>query len=152
MAGDFDDTLDPRLSAAGRAVQALPCEQPPRDLIARTLAHIANNYQKPVKRVFWMLRPITHPLARFAAAAVIIAALFPMTDLNIADPIGKQIEKRIFGHAATTHIERMLDRFLVRHYPANCSQEDLDELIGIPRPDFVPVRPRRVACVSFDGV
>lgn len=115
---------------AGEAVQALPRPQPPRDLAARTMARIGAC--KPVKRVFLLLRPITHPLARLAAAILIIYSLAPMTDLDIATPLGRGIEKNVLGSAATDRIEGFVDNMLVQHGPASYSW-DPDDFMGVRR-------------------
>ncbi|HEY3324579.1 MAG TPA: hypothetical protein VGP72_29270 [Planctomycetota bacterium] len=142
---------DPELARLGKAVSRLPREEPPPNLVARTLAHISANCQ-PVKRVFWLLRPITHPLARFAAAALIIAALLPMTNINMADALGSRIEHKIIGREATDRIQSAVDRLLVRHCPASYSQQDLDEFVGIPRPQFKPMRRGVVSFIGVGGV
>ena len=130
---------DPALRRAGEAVAQLPSEDPPPDLVARTLARIAASY-KPVKRVFWMFRPIFNPVARFAAAAAIIVALLPMADLNLATPLGTRIESRIIGPENTDNIEDFVDDLLVRNGPPVYPQYELDAWVGVPRAQFPPLR------------
>lgn len=121
---------DPRLLKAGNAVARLSRPTPPPDLVGRTLARIAAGY-KPVKRVFWMLRPITNPLARIAAVAAIICTLTPMTDLNLADPLGRNIENKIIGRQGTDRLEGIVDSILVRNGTPSYSQPELDAVIGV---------------------
>lgn len=124
------DLSDPRLARMGEALSNLPRPTPPPDLVARTLARIASQY-KPVKRVIWLLRPITHPLARVAAAAVIIYTLTPMTDLDMADPIGRNIEQSVIGRQGTDKLEGFVDNLLVRNGPSTYSQSELDAMMGV---------------------
>lgn len=133
------DLNDPKLIQAGEAVARLPQENPPRDLVARALARIAEGY-KPVKRVFWMLRPITHPMARVAAAAVIILIMLPMTDLNLADPLGAGIENRILGRGTTDRVEHFVDTLLIRHGPATYSEPDPHAFMGVQQPCDTRIR------------
>jgi len=135
--GVHEDDLSPELARLGDSVAKLPRETPPADLVTRTLNRISAGY-KPVKRVFWMLRPITNPLARVVAAAMIIAALAPMIDMNVADPLGRKIESNIIGRETADRVEGFLDGVL-RHGDSY-SQDELDAVIGIRRPDFKPVR------------
>jgi hypothetical protein len=136
--GDHEnDDLSPELARLGEQVANLPGETPPSDLVARTLSRISTSY-KPVKRVFWMLRPITNPLARVAAAAMIIAGLAPMMDMNVAEPLGAKIEASIIGREAADQVEDFIDGML--RPGKTYSQDELDATIGIRRPDFKPVR------------
>ncbi len=136
--GDHEnDDLSPELARLGEQVANLPGVTPPADLVARTLSRISSSY-KPVKRVFWMLRPITNPLARVAAAAMIIAGLAPMMDMNVAEPLGAKIEASIIGREAADHVEDFIDGML--RPGKTYSQDELDATIGIRRPDFKPVR------------
>jgi len=137
---EFDTLDDSKLTGIGRAISRMSLETPPPDLVTRTLARISERCQ-PVKRVFILLRPIYHPLARLGAAAAIILALSPLTDIATADKLGAKIESRIIGRQVTDRIEMFVDGLLVRHGPALYTQDDLDSLIGIPRPVFSPVRP-----------
>lgn len=134
-----DGLDDPALRRAGEAVEQLPPVTPPPDLVARTLERIAAGY-RPVKRVFWLFRPIFNPVARFAAAAAIVVVLLPMTDLNLATPLGSRIEDGIIGRDATDDIEDFVDGLLVRNGPPRYTQYELDAWLGVPRPAPVPVR------------
>jgi hypothetical protein len=131
---DFDKELnDPDLARMGAAIEGLSRATPPSDLVARTMARISERCT-PVKKVFWMLRPITHPVARIAAAAMIIFALTPMTDVNIADPIGAKIEKNIIGSQTAENVEHFLDRLLVRYNSAqDYTQCNPDVFMGANR-------------------
>lgn len=126
-----EELNDPKLIRAGEAVARLPHPQPPEGLAARTLARISSSY-KPVKRVFWMLRPITHPLARVAAAALIIYTLFPMTDVDLGARLGMQIEQNIMGHTVGDRVEAFVDGVLTNHNYTADSQAYLDSFMGIP--------------------
>ena len=143
------EDLDPELAKVGEAAANVPYEGPPADLVSRTLARISSGVI-PVKRVFWMLRPITHPLARIAAAALIIFAFAPMLDINLADPLGSRIEARIIGSKTAAHIEGLLDRVLTSQ-GNSYSQDDLDSVMGIRRPNFVPVRRVSVSSSRRNG-
>jgi hypothetical protein len=149
----MDDTKNENatdaLRRAGEAVSNLPPVEPPTDLVARTMATIAAGY-KPVKRAFWLFRPIINPVARFAAAAVIILALLPMADLTLATPLGTKIEDKVIGSDAADDIEDFVDGLLVRNGPPNYPQYELDAWVGVPRPTFVPVR--RATCQKPKGV
>src|SRR5436305_6365704 len=113
MGADENEDLSPEMMRAAEAMSKLSPIDPPKDLVTRTLALISASY-KPVKRVFWLLRPITHPLARIAAAAVIIFSFALMIDMNLADPLGSRIESLIIGRQTADRFEGLLDRVLVR--------------------------------------
>lgn len=134
-----DGLDDPVLRRAGECVARLTPEEPLPDLVARTVARVAAGYG-PVKRVFWLVRPIFNPVARLAAAAAIIVILLPMTDLNLATPLGLRIENRIIGSEATDDIEDFVDALLVRNGPPNYTQYELEAWVGVPRAFFPPVR------------
>jgi hypothetical protein len=137
-----DEPLAPPLARAGGAVADLPREDPPADLVKRTLARIAEQCQ-PVKEVFWLLRPIFSPAARVAAAAAIILVMLPMADVDVAAPLGAKIERGIIGPAAAERIEHVLDSILVRNGPPQYSEYELNALMGIQRPRFEPPPARR---------
>ena len=140
MNHDEPNLSDPELVRAGEAVARLSRPSAPAGLAARTLARISQQY-KPMKRVFWMLRPITHPIARIAAAALIIYALAPMTDLDIASRLGVQIEKHVLGQALEDHVEALVDNVLIRHdISIGESQPYLDSFMGV---QHVPNNSRR---------
>ncbi|MCY3021384.1 MAG: hypothetical protein NTW87_20410 [Planctomycetota bacterium] len=134
-----DDLQEPELVRAGAEVARLPKLEPPPDLVARTLARLTAGY-KPVKRLFWLLRPIYNPVARVAAAAIIIVTMLPMADLNMATPLGARIEQRIIGRRAADRIEVFIDKLLLRNGPPKYSQYELQEWLGVPKPEFTPVR------------
>ncbi len=127
---DEPNLNDPKLIRAGESVARLSRPQPPAGLAARTLARISASYQKPIKKVFWMLRPITHPVARVAAAAMIIYALAPMTDLDVASQLGVQIERHVTGHVFENHVEALVDSVISS--PGD-SQPYLDSFMGVQR-------------------
>ena len=127
---DEPNLNDPKLIRAGELVARLSRPSAPAGLAARTLARISASYQKPIKKVFWMLRPITHPVARVAAAAMIIYALAPMTDLDVASRLGVQIERHVTGHVFENHVEALVDSVISS--PGD-SQPYLDSFMGVPR-------------------
>ena len=131
---------DPALRRAGEAVARLAQIEPAPDLVARTLARIAAGY-KPVKRAFWLVRPIFNPVARLAAAATIVLLMMPMTDLNMATVLGAPIEERIIGRHATDHVEGFIDGLLVRNGAGAYPQYELEAWVGAPRPHW-PAPPR----------
>src|SRR4051812_30383626 len=120
-----NEFADPKLNQAGEAIRSLARPQAPRDLASRTLARVMAELA-PVKRKWLVLRPITHPVARVLAAASIMMVLFPMTTLDVADPLGSRIEERIVGANVVNRVENFVDRILVRTGPATYSQTDLD--------------------------
>ena len=123
------------LAHLGEKLAHLSSPKPPSRLVSRTLARISAQC-KPIKRVFWMLRPITNPLARIVAAATIIYALAPMTDLDWADPLGARIEQHL-GRHTTDNIEGFVDNMLINHTTTgNYTQSELDAFVGIQRPLF----------------
>jgi hypothetical protein len=139
---DLND-MTPEMQRAGDAVARLSRPDAPADLTARTLARaIAGS--KPVKRVIWFLRPITHPVARVAAAAMIIAMMSPMTDLNTADALGQRIEQKIIGPQVADHIEGFVDSILVMRGAPGYEQSDLDALMGVNRPHTIRRQPKAV--------
>ena len=107
--------------------------QPQVCLASRTLNRIEIEC-KPAKKVIWLLRPITHPLARIAAAAVIIYTLAPLTDLKIAAPLGASIEEKILGARAAERIEEIVDVLLINYGDSSYPQSYLDAFMGDPRP------------------
>ena len=109
---------DPTLEQAGEAVARLSRPLPPAGLAARTLARISGSCA-PVKRIFWMLRPITHPIARIAAAALIIYTLAPMTDMEIGSHLGSQLEEHVLGSTVEDPVEHFVDGVLTHYAPAD---------------------------------
>ena len=127
---DEPNLNDPKLLRAGEAVARLSHPEAPQGLAARTMARISSSY-KPVKRVFWLLRPITHPLARIAAAALIIYMLFPMTDVDLGARLGMQIEQNFMGHVVGDRVEALVDGVLTNHNYTTDSQAYLDSFMGV---------------------
>ena len=126
---DEPNLNDPKLIRAGESVARLSRPSAPAGLATRTLARISAQC-KPIKKVFWMLRPITHPVARVAAAAMIIYALAPMTDLDVASQLGVQIERHVTGHVFENHVEALVDSVISS--PGD-SQPYLDSFMGVQR-------------------
>jgi hypothetical protein len=135
--------LDENLLRLGDSISGLSRPTPPAGLAARTMAHIQANL-KPAKRVFWLLQPITNPVARVAAAAAIVAMLFPLTDFETGATLGRGIENRL-GARVTDSIESMVDNVLVQTTgPGVYSQTYLDSFMGVNRPKDRP-KVKRVA-------
>ncbi|MFH0938822.1 MAG: hypothetical protein V1899_06035 [Planctomycetota bacterium] len=126
------DLADAELLRASEAVAGLPQPEPPRDLVSRTVARVVKDVYS-FKKVFWLLRPITNPVARLVAAALIIVILTPMTDLNMADSLGARIEQRILGRRVIDRFEILVDRVLVIRGPSYYSQDELDAFMGVQR-------------------
>jgi len=129
-----DELNDPKLKAAAEAVENLPRPEPRAGLTARTLQRISAGY-KPVKKVYFLLRPITHPLARIAAAAVIIYALAPMTDIDFGSKAGSFVEQHILGPSVSDRIDNFVNGMLSKHeWMSADSQPYLDAFMGVSRP------------------
>ncbi|HYF47902.1 MAG TPA: hypothetical protein VEJ63_00735 [Planctomycetota bacterium] len=127
---------------AANAVAALKHEEPPQGLAGRTLSRIAES--QPVKRVFFMLRPITHPIARVAAAALIILSIVPIADVETATALGQRIEERITGAKVTERVERIVDKLLAYQGTPSFSPHEL-EPFGPEERLIVPKGKRRQA-------
>ena len=108
---------DPKLVKAGEAVAGLSRPQPPAGLAARALARISASM--PAKKVFWMLRPITNPVARIAAAALIIYTLAPLTDIEWGSKLGAQIEEHVTGSSVEDPVENFVDGVLTHYTPGD---------------------------------
>ena len=141
---------DPVLRGAGEAVARLAAVEPPPGLAARTLARLTAGCQ-PVKRAFWLFRPIFNPLARLAAAAAIIFLLAPMTDLNMATPLGMRIEG-VIGVRATDHLEGFIDSLLVRNGVPDYPEYELEAVIGVRRPNFPVLRRHQNTAAKINRV
>jgi hypothetical protein len=111
------DLNDPGLAHAREAVAGLSRPLPPAGLAARTMARISGAL--PVKKVFWMLRPITHPIARIAAAALIIYTLAPLTDMEWGSHLGAQIEEHVLGSSVEDPVANFVDGVLIHYTPAD---------------------------------
>ena len=126
--------LNPEQARAAEAIAGLSRSEPPVGLAQRTLNRLAE--VKPIKRAVWFLRPITNPVARVAAAALIVFTLSPMTDLNWADSLGQRIEQSV-GSRVADGFESFVDGILVYQRPGNYKQSDLDALMGVNRGNSV---------------
>jgi hypothetical protein len=124
------DNADPQFRHAAEAVSSLSAETPPAGLAQRTINRITAEC-RPFKKAFWMLRPITHPLARLAAAALFIITLTPLTNIHMAAPLGSRIEQRVIGSELADRIEVIVDGILVKQGTQPYRQEDLDEFMGL---------------------
>jgi hypothetical protein len=128
------DAAGPDMDRLGERIAGLSRPTPPANLAARTMAHIQSNLQ-PAKRVFWMWRPITNPVARMAACAAIVAMLFPLTDFETGANLGNGIERRI-GSRVAESIESMVDRVLISTGgQGEYSQSYLDSFMNVNRPN-----------------
>jgi hypothetical protein len=139
-----DETLDlnAEQTHAAEAVAALPKADPPSGLAARTLARVVES--QPVKRVFWMLRPITSPIVRIAVAALIIMSIVPLADVDIATSLGKRIQEKIIGERVTERVERIVDGLLAYQGGPNFSSPaDLEPFGPEERLQLKRVKPRQ---------
>lgn len=141
---DDNDGLNDELRALGAEVGGLPSVEPLAGLAARTLDRVRQEC-KPVKKVFFMLRPITNPIARLSAAAAIVFLVLSLADMDTADRLGSRIEQRILGRAMTDRVEGIVDNLLVRYSNNNYSQAYLDVYMDTQAPNVVnrkrPVKP-----------
>jgi hypothetical protein len=112
---------------AAAAVSHLRRPAPPAGLAKRTLARLAGL----PKRTVWYLRPITHPLARIAAAAVIIYTLAPLTDFDLAAPLGAKLQAHIISSQVADKVAGVVDRLLLMAGPQNYSQSELEALMNM---------------------
>lgn len=125
MSSDDDLKFDAQMLEAGNAVARLSRPKVPQGLAARTLARIAAA-SAPVRQRLWLFRPITNPSARCAAAAAILMALVPLSDIELAGHIGSRIEDRVVGRQVMDRVETIMDGVLPRGLPNGYSQADLD--------------------------
>ena len=115
-----------RLLEAGQAVARLPRAQIPEGLAARTLARVAAAMPLSVRKRIWILRPITNPFARCAAAAAILLLLVPLSDLDFARAVGIKIEDNVVGRRVVDRMENIMDDVLPRGAPSGYLQSELD--------------------------
>ena len=130
------DNLDPEMAELAQKLSNMRPVEAPKDLVARTVDRVMK-LRQPVKRVFILLRPITHPLARIAAAACIIFVLSPLTDIDQAAPLGSKIEERIIGAEVTDSVEVIVDDLLITTRPGTYQQSDLDAMMGVTHSNSV---------------
>ena len=122
-----ENELEPELLAAGRSVARLRRAKAPAGLLDRTLERLA---KFPAERPkMWILRPITHPMARFAAAAMLMAMVHSFTYPDVASAVGSRIEHNIVGSKMVDRVEQIVDEIV----PSNAegySQYELDMYTG----------------------
>lgn len=128
---DKDGELSDLSGKLGSRISALSRPTPPDNLTAKTVAFVQANCP-PKKRSTWLLRPITHPIARVAAAAVIVLILTPLTDLETAASLGARIEQRVIGPRMMDKLEVFMDPVLPTS--ENYSQPYFDSFLGVNRP------------------
>ena len=121
-----DLAVNPRLLEAGDAVARLPRIPAPPGLAARTLARINTAMLLTPRKRAWILRPITNPFARCAAAAAILLLLAPLSDLEFARNMGSKIESDLVGQRVVDHVEDIMDDVLPRSAASGYSQFELD--------------------------
>ena len=122
----MDAPFEARLLEAGKAVARLPRARAPEGLAARTLARVAAAMPLGVRKRLWILRPITNPFARCAAAAAILLLLVPLSDLDFARTVGSTIEADVVGRRIVDRMENIMDDVLPRGAPGGYSQTELD--------------------------
>lgn len=121
-----DAAFEPRLLKAANAVANLPRIPVPAGLAARTLARIDAALPLTPRRRAWILRPITNPFARCAAAAAILLLLAPLSDLEFARNMGAKIESDLVGQRVVDRMENIMDDVLPRGTASGYSQFELD--------------------------
>lgn len=157
------EELPHELKRVGEAVGRLPKPQPPGDLADRTLARIeAGLSDRDIRdlpppeearagkaiagpRRSWLLRKITHPLARVAAMLLLVVMLGLVVNLDTGERIGRMSEN-LLGAQATDHIERFLDNVFVALGPADVSDRDVARLAGLkelPKNNPAPMPSRK---------
>ena len=148
MSGNNNDWLEPELQTAGRSVARLGRTKAPAGLIERTLEKAA--LIKPLRKKLLLFRPITHPLARVAAVAMLMSMVMtvPLTDPDTVETVGRRIEYNVVGTKAVDRFEQLMDGLLAKISTEGYSQNELDGLIGVypNNPKFVkpPPMKRRV--------
>jgi len=128
---DKDGELSDLSGKLGSRISSLSRPTPPDNLAAKTVAYVQANCP-PKKRSIWLLRPITHPAARVAAAALIVLVLSPLTDLETAASLGARIEQRVIGPKMMDKLEVFMDPVLPT--TDNYSQPYFDSFLGVERP------------------
>jgi hypothetical protein len=136
---EHDAELLRELLAAGQAVGRLPSAEPPAGLAEHTLARLEREglVARPGKPSAWRwwIRPITHPLARLAAALVLFSALGVLGNVETAERVGRFFEGLI-GPRATDRLEVWVDRMLLCLGP-DFGRDPREELVNQhvqPRP------------------
>lgn len=129
------DSLDSNLQEAASAVAQLPRPKAPAGLVQRTLDALAQI--KPLRRKPLFLRPITHPLARIAAVAMLMVLVQPLTYLDVVDDMGRGIENHLVGPRVVDHVENFVDGVLTRIESENYSQSEQDSNIHNVNPNAV---------------
>ncbi|MCZ7644083.1 MAG: hypothetical protein M5U26_02195 [Planctomycetota bacterium] len=125
-----EDELTPQERELGEALGRLPRPIPPADLTARTVARVrAEGSRQPGSaepkaptRVWWQ-RPITSPIARAAAAIVLVAALVLVTAPRTSERIGVFFS-HLLGERNTEKLDLFVDRVLIAIGPANIQPEN----------------------------
>ena len=132
MSARNDDWLDPELRDVGRSVARLTRPKAPAGLLERTLDHVA--LIQPLRKKLLLFRPITHPLARVAAVAMLMSmvATAPLTDMDTVDKLGRRIEYSVVGTQNVDRFESLMDNVLAKINTDGYSQNELDALTGIP--------------------
>lgn len=137
-----DDTdLPPELRELGDKVARLPRPVVPAGLAARTMARLAPELgeaarvphaerRHPAWR-FW-INPITHPAARLAAAAFLLAITASLGNVNTAERVGRFFEG-LMGTRATERVEVWVDRMLLSLGP-DFGGSPKHELVQSPAP------------------
>lgn len=131
MSDNKKDWLEPELQLAGSAVARLSRPKVPAGLLERTLDCAA--LIKPLRKKLWLLRPITHPLARVAAVAMLMSmvATAPLTDMDTVDSVGRRVEYSVVGTKNVDRFEQLMDGVLAKISTDGYSQDELDAVTGI---------------------
>jgi len=131
MSDRDNNWLEPELQNAGRAVAKLAHAKAPAGLVERTLERAA--LVKPLRQKLLLFRPITHPLARVAAVAMLMSmvATAPLTDLDTVDSLGRKIEYSVVGSRNVDRFEQFMDTVLAKINTDGYSQNELDAVTGV---------------------
>ncbi|MEI6234595.1 MAG: hypothetical protein WCT04_16190 [Planctomycetota bacterium] len=146
------DWLNAELRKTGRAVAALSRTKAPASLFERTLEAAAQI--KPIRQKLLMLRPITHPLARFAAAAMLMSmvATAQVTDLDTVESVGRKVEYSVVGSKNVDRFEQFMDTVLAKINTDGYTQSEIDAVTGEynTNPRMIRIRPQKAR--SQNGV
>lgn len=142
MSENNNDWLEPGLQTTGHSVARLSRSKAPAGLIERTLEKVA--LVKPLRRKLLLFRPITHPLARIAAVAMLMSMVVtvPLTDPDTVETVGRRVEYNVVGTKAVDRFEQLMDGLLVNINSEGYSQNELDALIGVSPNNTKVVKPQ----------
>ena len=152
MSEQRNEWLEPELQTTGRSVARLSRPKAPAGLLARTLEKAA--LIKPLRRKILLLRPITHPLARIAAAAMLMsmAMTVPLADLDTVEKVGWRIEHNVVGTKAVDHLEPIMLGVLATISSDGVAQDEVDSMTRFYRIDPRKMKPKPMKARTQPGV